>query len=73
MCSIGTILTQRLFRRKRIKIMNKKNKEKEPVSNLLETLIETLETQSKAHLRNYNKTLKMMRQIKRQTEVCLSE
>ena len=53
--------------------MNKKNKEKEPVSNLLETLIETLETQSKAHLRNYNKTLKMMRQIKRQTEVCLSE
>jgi hypothetical protein len=51
--------------------MNKTNN-KNNDTELLELLRTELETLSKAHLRNYNKALRLIRRIKREN-LCLSE
>jgi len=55
--------------------MKENNKDKDKENNLFVTVKNELEILSKTNLRNYNKTQKLLRKIKREEDkkLCLSE
>lgn len=54
--------------------MNENNKNKDKNNTVFETVRTELEVLSKTNLRNYNKTQKLIRKLKREeNKLCLSE